>query len=100
MLASDTLCNVLYVDLSEKNYWVRSRPELFDKYLGGAGVAIQLLNEECPEGCDALGAENPIVSAVGALTGLFPLASKTVAMFKSPHTGNLGTIPGPQHEVQ
>jgi aldehyde:ferredoxin oxidoreductase len=28
--------------------------------------------------------------AVGPLTGLYPLASKTVAMFKSPHTGNLG----------
>ncbi|MCD6575369.1 hypothetical protein J7K97_06830, partial [Candidatus Aerophobetes bacterium] len=28
--------------------------------------------------------------AIGPLTGLFPLASKTVAMFKSPHTGNIG----------
>ena len=28
--------------------------------------------------------------ATGPLDGLFPLGSKTVAMFKSPHTGNLG----------
>ena len=53
-------------------------------------MAAQLLLKSCPEGCDPLGPDNPIVFAVGPLTGLFPLASKTVAMFKSPHTGNLG----------
>jgi aldehyde:ferredoxin oxidoreductase len=90
MLANDTLANVLYIDLSNKHYWVHQRADLFDKYLGGAGVAIQILDEECPAGADPLGAENPIVFAVGPLTGLFPLASKTVAMFKSPHTGDLG----------
>ena len=31
-----------------------------------------------------------MVFAVGPLTGYLPLASKTVALFKSPHTGNLG----------
>lgn len=46
--------------------------------------------EECTEGCDPLSAENPVMFAVGPLTGLFPLASKTVAMFKSPHTGDMG----------
>jgi aldehyde:ferredoxin oxidoreductase len=90
MLANDTLANVLYVDLSNKRYWVCQRADLFDKYLGGAGVAVQILDEECPTGADSLDAENPVVFAVGPLTGLFPLASKTVAMFKSPHTGNLG----------
>jgi aldehyde:ferredoxin oxidoreductase len=53
-------------------------------------VAIRLLEEECPQGADPLGSENPIILAVGPLVGLFPMASKTVAMFKSPHTGNLG----------
>jgi len=69
---------------------VVKRTELFEKYLGGSGAAIQLLTEECSKGCDPLGPDNPIVFAVGPLTGLYPLASKTVAMFKSPHTGNLG----------
>ncbi|MHC1581714.1 MAG: aldehyde ferredoxin oxidoreductase family protein [Candidatus Syntropharchaeia archaeon] len=54
------------------------------------GAGIKLLHEECPKGCDPLSPENPIILAVGPLTGLFPLVSKTVAMFKSPHTGNLG----------
>lgn len=90
MFRDDVLTKVLYIDLSQKKYWVERREDLFKKYLGGAGVAIQLLKEECPAGSDPLGPENPIIFAVGPLTGLFPLASKTVAMFKSPHTGNLG----------
>ena len=90
MFKDDLLANVLYIDLSQKKYWVVRREDIFEKYLGGAGVAIQLLKEECPAGSDPLGPENPIIFAVGPLTGLFPLASKTVAMFKSPHTGNLG----------
>ena len=90
MFENDPLRNVLYIDLSDKNFRVEEREDLFERYIGGAGVAIQLLHEECPEGCDALAPENPIIFAVGPLTGLFPLASKTVAMFKSPHTGNLG----------
>ena len=90
MQKDDPLANVLYVDLSRKRYWVDRREELFQKHLGGAGVAAELLHEECPAGCDPLGPENPIVFAVGPLTGLFPMGSKAVAMFKSPHTGNLG----------
>ena len=90
MLSEDSLANILYVDLTRKSFRVQRRPDLFEKYLGGAGVASQLLLEECPTGCDAYGPDNPIILAVGPLTGLFPLASKTVAMFKSPHTGNLG----------
>ncbi|RLG58263.1 MAG: aldehyde:ferredoxin oxidoreductase, partial [Candidatus Hydrothermarchaeota archaeon] len=81
---------VLYIDLSNYDYYVEERKELFDKYLGGVGVGIKLLTEACPENASPLGEENVIVFAVGPLTGKFPLASKTVALFKSPHTGNLG----------
>ncbi|MGQ9609287.1 MAG: aldehyde ferredoxin oxidoreductase family protein [bacterium] len=90
MLENDTLSRVLYIDLSKRRIWTEERPEIFDKQIGGAGVGIQLLNEECPEGADPLGPENPIILTVGPLTGLFPMASKTTAFFKSPHTGNLG----------
>ena len=90
MQPSDPLKNILYIDLTEKEYWVEEKPELFQNYLGGTGVAIKLLIEECPEGCDPLSKDNPIILAVGPLTGLYPFASKTVALFKSPHTGNLG----------
>ncbi|MBW2545283.1 MAG: aldehyde ferredoxin oxidoreductase family protein [Deltaproteobacteria bacterium] len=90
MLNNDPLENILYIDLSKRIFKVEKRRDLFEKYMGGAGIAARLLHEECPEGCDPLGPENPIIFAVGPLTALFPLASKTVAMFKSPLTGNLG----------
>ncbi len=90
MLPHDPLRRVLYVDLTRRRSWVEERPDLFDESLGGAGVGIHLLEEECPQEADPLGPENPVILAVGPLVGLFPVASKTVAMFKSPHTGNLG----------
>ncbi|MBN1180471.1 MAG: aldehyde:ferredoxin oxidoreductase [Anaerolineae bacterium] len=90
MLERDPLRRVLYIDLSRRRSWVEDRPDLFAQGLGGAGVAIRLLEETCPEGADPLGSDNSIVMAVGPLVGFFPMASKTVAMFKSPHTGNLG----------
>ncbi|MEM2478109.1 MAG: aldehyde ferredoxin oxidoreductase family protein [Thermoproteota archaeon] len=81
---------MLYVDLSRRSFHVENRPDLFEEYLGGVGVAIRLLAEECPPNTDPLGPDNPIIFSVGPLTGLFPMASKTIAMFKSPLTGNLG----------
>ena len=81
---------VLYIDLTKKDNKIEDREDLFDEYLGGSGVAIKLLEEECPKGIDPLSASNPIIFAVGPLTALYPSASKTVAMFKSPLTGNLG----------
>jgi len=90
MPLDDSLAKILHLDLTRKSFRVESRPELFEKAIGGAGAAIGLLLEETPEGCDPLSPENPIILAVGPLTGLFPMASKTVAMFKSPHTGDLG----------
>lgn len=84
------LARVLIIDLSLKTYRIEDRHTLFEERIGGAGVAIRLLFEFCPEGTDPLGPDNPIILTVGALSALFPLASKCVAMFKSPLTGNLG----------
>ncbi len=77
-------------DLTARRFTVEDRTDLVQYYIGGSGVAINLLKEYCPVGADPLGPDNPIVFAVGPLVGLYPLASKTVAMFKSPLTGNLG----------
>ncbi len=90
MNPEDTLSNVLYIDLSKRDFYIRNRTDLFDKYLGGSGVGIKLLLEDCKPSCDPFSADNPIIFTVGPLTNLFPLASKVVAMFKSPLTGNLG----------
>ena len=90
MLANDPISRVLYIDLARRRSWVENRADLIEAGIGGSGTAIRLLNEECPPGADPLSPENPIILAVGPLVGHFPLAAKTVAMFKSPHTGNLG----------
>jgi len=90
MILDRKFTRVLHIDLTNKRFYKQDRPELFEKYIGGAGVAIQLLKEECPEGINPFDPQNPIILATGVLNGLFPLASKTTAMFKSPHTGNLG----------
>jgi aldehyde:ferredoxin oxidoreductase len=90
MIENDTLSKVLYIDLTKKRFSIKDRKDLFEKYLGGTGVATALLHEECPEGIDAFAPDAPIIFAVGPLTGVLPLASKTCAMFKSPHTGDLG----------
>ena len=84
------LQRVLIVDLSRRSFTIEDRPELFKDALGGAGAAIRLLEEFCPAGADPLGPANPVILAVGPLVGYYPLASKTVAMFRSPLTGNLG----------
>jgi len=84
------LPRVLRVDLTKKRSWVEERPDLFRDRLGGTGAGIELLHELCPAGADPVGPENPVILAVGPLSALYPLASKTVALFKSPHTGNLG----------
>ena len=90
MLVSDPFDRVLIIDLTKRRATVVHRPDLIEGALGGVGLATRLLQEECPDGADPLGPENPIILAVGPLSGLFPMASKTIAMFKSPHTGNLG----------
>ena len=81
---------VLIVDLDNYSYEIEDREDLFERWIGGTGVAVQLLKENLDPKADPLGEENVIVFATGPFTPAYPLASKTVAMFKSPLTGNLG----------
>ncbi len=90
MLKNDPLKNVLYINLSRNSFHIEDRSDLFEERLGGVGVGIKLLLEECPKDCNPLSPENPIIFAIGPLNALFPVASKTTVLFKSPHTGNLG----------
>lgn len=82
--------NVLYIDLDTGDYEIKDRSDLFDKYLGGTGVATQLLLEECPPGTDPFYPDAPIIFSIGPLNTIFPCASKAVAVFKSPMTGEMG----------
>ncbi|MCX8170169.1 MAG: aldehyde ferredoxin oxidoreductase family protein [Candidatus Methanomethyliaceae archaeon] len=84
------ISNVLHIDLSNKRFWIEERSDLFKEWLGGIGAGIRLLHEECPKNIDPLSPENPIIFCIGPFNGIYPLASKTVAIFKSPLTKNLG----------
>ena len=84
------LRKVLYIDLSKGESWIAERQDLFEDWMGGTGVGIKLLQEECPAGTDPLSPQSPIILSIGPLNGLFPVATKTVATFKSPLTGELG----------
>lgn len=84
------LRKVLYIDLSKGDSWIAERQDLFEDWMGGTGVGIKLLQEECPAGIDPLSLKSPIIFCIGPLNGIFPVATKTVATFKSPLTGELG----------
>jgi aldehyde:ferredoxin oxidoreductase len=80
---------VLYIDLNNESVRIENREDL-KQYLGGVGVASKLLEENLIPEADALDPRQPVIFAIGALSTIFPVVTKTVAMFKSPLTGELG----------
>ena len=80
---------ILYVDLSTGKIRIEKREDLMP-YLGGVGIAAKLLEETMHADLDALDPSQPIVFAIGAGTWMFPVLTKTVAMFRSPLTNELG----------
>jgi aldehyde:ferredoxin oxidoreductase len=81
---------ILYVNLSTGEYRTEERRDLFQDYLGGTGVAVKLLEELVHDDRDPLDPEQPIIFAIGPLTTIFPVVTKTVATFRSPLTGEYG----------
>jgi aldehyde:ferredoxin oxidoreductase len=81
---------VLHIDLATGENRVEEREDLFRDYLGGTGVAVKLLDELVDDGKDALDPAQPIVFAIGPLTTIFPVVTKTAATFRSPLTGEYG----------
>lgn len=84
------LTNVLYIDLSSQSYHIEERRDLYEKYLGGIGVATNLMLEEYKEGTGPLDPEMPVILSTGPLSGVYPTCTKTVALFRSPLNGELG----------
>ncbi len=88
--AIEGLKNVLYIDLSSQSYHIEERPDLYEKYLGGVGVATNLMLEEYKEGTGPLDPEMPVILSTGPLSGVYPTCTKAVALFRSPLNGELG----------
>lgn len=80
---------VLNIDLQTNKIRIDNRADLCE-YLGGVGVAAKLLEENVKPKLDALDEQQPIVFAIGAASTIFPVVTKTVAMFRSPLTGEMG----------
>lgn len=80
---------VLYIDLSTEKIKVELREDL-KEYLGGVGVASKLLEENIKSDLHPLNENQPIIFAIGAASSIFPVITKTVAMFYSPLTMELG----------
>lgn len=80
---------ILYIDLLNKKATVKRRDDLHD-YLGGVGVASKLLEENIKPNSHPLNENQPLIFAVGCASSIFPAITKTVAMFYSPLTMELG----------
>ena len=80
---------ILYVNLETEKISVQQRPDLV-QYLGGVGIATKLFHENLRTDLDPKDPAQPIVFAIGAGAYLFPVLTKTVAVFISPLTGELG----------
>ena len=72
----------LQINLTSRTFEVKSYQELIPR-VGGLGWALALYEQFFEE--------EPIVLAGGLLSAIFPGASKTVAVFRSPQTGFLAT---------
>lgn len=89
MLSGDFI-RILHVDLTTGRTRVEDRDDLFRDYLGGTGVAVRLLDELVHDDRDALDPAQPVIFAIGPLTTIFPVVTKTAATFRSPLTGEYG----------
>ena len=80
---------ILRIDLSEKSYETKDVEEkIYDRYLGGKGLASHLLFELNPAGVDPLHPDNCLIFATGPVTGSKVWGSCRYGVFtKSPQTG-------------
>jgi len=88
-MLNEKFIKVIYIDLTSKKVKIDMREDL-KKYLGGVGVASRLLEENMKAEKSPLDPEQPIIFAIGAVSSVLPVMTKTVAMFISPLTGELG----------
>jgi len=88
-MLNEKYIKVLYIDLETEKIRVEQREDLMP-YLGGVGIASKLLQENVKADLEPSSPKQPIVFAIGAGAYIFPVLTKTVAMFVSPLTGELG----------
>ncbi|MHA1995118.1 MAG: aldehyde ferredoxin oxidoreductase N-terminal domain-containing protein [Candidatus Hodarchaeales archaeon] len=81
---------ILEIDLTNNDHKYYDGSQLFSEWLGGVGIGINLLNKYVSAESDPLGSDNALIFAIGSLSTYYPIISKTVALFRSPTTNDLG----------
>lgn len=81
---------IVRINLTDGSVRRESRPELFEQFIGGSGLAAALLDETLDTRAEPLSEGNAVVFAAGPLTPYFPCISKMAAVFRSPLTGEYG----------
>ena len=83
---------ILRVNLSDSRISEESpKEEVYQKFIGGAGLATKYLIDEVPKGADPLGPENKLIFINGAMGGtIAPSAGRYDVVAKSPLTGIFG----------
>ncbi|MDR0310389.1 MAG: aldehyde:ferredoxin oxidoreductase [Acidobacteriota bacterium] len=82
--------NILHIDLTSQTFNVERDEELFERFMGGTAAGTELLFKYGRPKDDPYIPEAPIIFAIGPFNSLYPVATKTVALFKSPQSGELG----------
>jgi aldehyde:ferredoxin oxidoreductase len=83
-MAGESSFRVLVFDLGRgQGKFIRFGDKV--KHLGGSGLAAALFQEYGVPDAPAFDPRQPLIFAIGPLTGCFPLMSKAVCAFKSPY---------------
>ncbi|MCL2214358.1 MAG: hypothetical protein FWC06_04010 [Treponema sp.] len=88
-MLNEKYIKILYIDLETEKIRIEHREDLLP-FLGGVGIASVLFKENVRHEYGPTAPQQPIVFAIGAGAYIFPVLTKTVAMFVSPLTGELG----------
>lgn len=80
---------VLDINLTEERVETIRREDLAP-FIGGIGIAARLFQELVHPDKDPLDPEQPVILACGPMSTIFPVVTKTVAVFRSPLTGEWG----------
>ncbi|MDR0465036.1 MAG: hypothetical protein LBG94_07990 [Treponema sp.] len=88
-MLNEKYIKILYINLETEKIRIEHREDLLP-FLGGVGIASVLFKENVRHEYGPTAPQQPIVFAIGAGAYIFPVLTKTVAMFVSPLTGELG----------
>ena len=81
--------NLMRVDMTQQRVTTEASPEAL-KELGGRGLIAEILTQEVPPTCDALGAENKLILGLGLLCGTTFINTSRISIgAKSPLTGGI-----------